>query len=584
MGPTRESLVLRSTPSPTLGGRSTIRRPAVSPAALRGLPPRLRLLRSRGSHRCSLELRDNVKTYFNDEETPVAHYSVINTTAGPVRGIAMAGTQSYLGIPYGEPTGGQNRFRPPRPRRPWSEVRDALHYAPSAPQPDIRIGPAGGDSILELLYPRAGSPTEGSRTNEDCLSLNVWAPPADAGLVRPVMVWFHGGAFQHGSGNESVFAGGHLAREEGVVVVTVNHRLGALGFTRIPSIKGSANAGMLDLVLALEWVRDNIAAFGGDPGNVTIFGQSGGSMKVAALMCMPTAEGLFHRAIMQSGPAWRFITEDVALENSSELAGRCETDLESLHRIPTTTLVDAAFDQARAAMSSGKMLDLSEGMWPGPSIEQGILPQHPFADGSPAAVAGIPLLIGSTAHDMAGLVGVPKDFDGLTDMDVQNMLGPTGVDDPAGLAAIYRRHFPSEMPYLLWTRVLTDLTFRGTSMRVSAAKATQPAAVFHYLFDQRTDAANGAFGSCHSLDLPYVFGTVDQTPLTASGQERRDVAKLMMRTWASFARSGSPAHTGLPRWPSWQESPNHAMMLGPRPQEVDLGNLVFTEQAALPTA
>ncbi|HEU5031788.1 MAG TPA: carboxylesterase family protein [Spirillospora sp.] len=497
-------------------------------------------------------------------------YVVVATTSGRVRGMSAAGTVRFLGLPYGASTAGAHRFRPPRPVEPWTGVRDALEFGPSAPQVDVRAGTGPmGRRLLALLYPRAGHPTEGGPMSEDCLRLNVWTPAADAG-ARPVMVWFHGGAFQHGSGNEMAFNGDVLAAAEDVVVVTVTHRLGFLGFCALDAVAGesfdgSGVAGLLDLVQALEWVRDNVAAFGGDPGNVTVFGQSGGGMKVATLMAMPAAAGLFHRAIMQSGPGLRAAEPEEGAATARRLLGAAGLAPDSARELRGLELSDLMAVQERVISESfgdgGTGLDFLESpMTFGPTRHDRHLPGRLFGAGAPEQADGIPVMIGSTTHEMSMML---VDLPGLTELDdtaVASFLDGQ-VPDAAGLVKRYRAPFPDEPAHLLLARVASDRTFRGGSYQVADAKARQSAPVYTYLFDQPTEVLGGALGSCHSLEIPYVFGTVDRIPLVGRSGPVGEVSRLMMRAWARFARTGDPRHDGLPPWPTW-DAGHRAMRFG----------------------
>jgi para-nitrobenzyl esterase len=277
--------------------------------------------------------------------------AIVETAAGKLRGgTEGGGIHAFKGIPYGASTGGANRFRPPQPVEPWAGVRDAPDYRGHAPQLPGR--PERRPELRTMLGPADATPE-----TEDCLTLNVWTPGLD-GAKRPVMVWLHGGAFAYGSGNRAVTDGGNLARRGDVIVVSVNHRLNIFGFLHLADIAGepgyahAANAGMLDIVAALEWVRDNIAGFGGDPGNVTIFGESGGGGKVSVLLAMPAAAGLFHRAIIQSGAAIRVSTRERANALAAAVLkelGLGRGDCARLHEVPGDRLAAAIAPASRAA-------------------------------------------------------------------------------------------------------------------------------------------------------------------------------------------------------------------------------------------
>jgi para-nitrobenzyl esterase len=489
----------------------------------------------------------------------------VETTAGRVRGLTTNGVKVFLGIPYAASTGGDGRFRPPRPVEPWTGTRDATFFGQVAPQIDFRSeAPGRWGELLDLIYPGFGNPFEGVPGGEDCLVLNVWTPATDSGR-RPVMVWFHGGGFQHGSGSESMFHGEQLAGREDIVLVTVNHRLGVLGYTALQDVAGeefagSGLAGSLDLVAALEWVRDNIASFGGDPGNVTIFGQSGGGMKVSTVMAMPAAAGLFHKAIIQAGPGIRAIDRErgarigsallAALDLAPSQAGR-------LRELPLSTLIDCQRDLGRRAKEFGGGLMLFA-----PVIDDDQLPAHPFFPTASDLSAGIPLLIGTNA-DEAGMF-LTEDPDFAIDMDlatVRAKLAAMTGDATDKILDTYAELYPGYPPYRLLTQVMSNITLRGASIRLAEAKVAQSAPVYMYLFTYETPVMDGLVRSCHSLELPFIFSTVDRVPFAGDRPDRFEVAATMGHAWASFARAGQPSVQGQD-WPAYDTAGRATMRLG----------------------
>jgi para-nitrobenzyl esterase len=322
---------------------------------------------------------------------------IVETISGKARGSTLAGIHAFKGIPYGAPTGGAHRFQPPRPAEPWAGVRDALALGGRAPQ--WISAPTRRPGMATLLGPVDTSPE-----TEDCLNLHVWTPGLDSSK-RPVMVWLHGGAFHFGSANRAVTDGANLARRGDVVVVAVNHRLNILGHLDLSAIGGeryahSGNAGVLDLVAALEWVRDNIGRFGGDPGNVTIFGESGGGGKVSVLLAMPAARGLFHRAVIQSGASVRVSTRERAAalaEAALQQIGVSRNSLDKLQMLPVEQLI-AAITPAKQAVGRPD-LPLLDRYDFGPVVDRNDLPQQP-CDPAPASFSDeIPLLIGDTKDE-----------------------------------------------------------------------------------------------------------------------------------------------------------------------------------------
>ncbi|MFD5128902.1 carboxylesterase/lipase family protein [Streptomyces olindensis] len=481
-------------------------------------------------------------------------YVDITVEQGTLRGIDNAGVVSFLGVPYGASTAGANRFRPPQPAAPWVGVRDALTFGPSAPQPDLRVNASANLArVLKLLMPRAGLPTEGSAVDEDCLRLNIWAPSGCSAGSLPVLVWLHGGGFTSGSGNEMSFNGDILAAAGDVVIVTVTHRLGLLGFLdlRELGVPGSANAGMLDIVAALEWVRCNIAAFGGDPDRVTLCGQSGGSGKVAALNAMPRARDLFARSIMMSGPFGRSHAPAQAATlraRTMELAGL--TSVDELRAAPLDRLLEAQTAALRDASQTykrdgahGLELDLMPGF--GPSHDPEDLPGDSFGDEATDGVRRKQLLIGWTSHESSFLMAADPSF--TTDMGPEE--AAARVDALAELDGVtyncLAARFPDEPPHLLLGRRMSWLMFQKPARRIAGLAAEKAAGVWAYEFRQPTEVLSGLLGATHSLDLAYVFGTIDRIPLTGRHLDRHRVSRDMMRAWASFA------HTGDPGWKPW---------------------------------
>ena len=327
-------------------------------------------------------------------------YPIVETAHGKVRGVAADGVSSFKGIPYGASTAGRNRFMPPVAPTPWPGVRDALSYGPSAPQ--------NPSSMRGLVDPKSAfaayGDADGIVESEDCLVLNVWTPAADDSSARPVMVWLHGGGFQASSGSPPIYDGSNLARRGDVVVVSVNHRLGALGYTFFAGIGGSdfsdsRNAGMLDLVAALDWVRGNIAKFGGDPRKVTIFGESGGGQKVSTLMAMPAAKDLFHRAVVQSGPGLKMNKLSHANEVAEMLLaelGLSRGQVREAQSVPVERIVAA---QAAVQIKLGaRVPGFIQGF--SPVVDGVTLPRHPFDPDAPDVSAGVPLIIGYNRTEM----------------------------------------------------------------------------------------------------------------------------------------------------------------------------------------
>src|SRR4051812_35184673 len=472
---------------------------------------------------------------------------VATTSAGKVRGMVLEGVNVFKGIPYGATTAGTNRFMPPVKPTPWTNTRDALAYGPTAPQ---ALGRA-----------RRGVPAEG----EDCLVLNVFTPALGSGRRRPVMVWLHGGGFSYGTGSDAILDGTHLARTGDVVVVTINHRLGVFGYTYLAEAAGgefafSGAAGMLDIVTALQWVRDNVDRFGGDPNLVTIFGQSGGGRKVATLMAMPSAKGLFHRAVVESGAVLRLVTKDDAVKTTELLLaelGLQKHQARELQNVPMAKLIAA--DAAIAANVPVR----EPGRTPNsPTVDGAAIPNHPWDPSAPALSKNIPLLIGyarteETLYDRPTAETLALDEHGLV-MRARTRLG----GDPQRVIDAFRKAHPDATPWDLWILIATDHP-RGTYARETAKrKAAQAGApAFLYRFDWETPEGGGHMRSPHTVEIPFVFNNIKIAgPLISKMPEAHTLATTVSAAWVAFARTGDPNASGLPKWPAYSAAARPTML------------------------
>lgn len=473
----------------------------------------------------------------------------IELTSGRVRGAVQGGVASFLGIPYGADTR-PRRFRPPLPVEPWIGVRDATTFGPSCPQ--VRFTEEGDAAALKWLeFPVGGSPVQGGAMSEDCLCINLWIPTRSASEPRAVLVWLHGGGFTNGSGNEGWVNGDRLAEAENIIVITVTHRLGMFGFLDLRDeehggIASSVNAGMLDIVLALEWVRDNIAAFGGDPTRVTIAGQSGGAGKVAALTAMPAARGLFARAIMQSGPVSSFPGADVTGATTTKILSALGAP--SLAELESMTWEELLAGQAAAFEGLDGSVLLSMDSIPGmsPSLDPRDLPAQPFTGEDQS---GTHLMIGHTTHELSSLLAGTPIFSTL--MDREQCVGLLDHFAPGEGEARYaaaEAEAGSEPAHLVLARAFVAQGFAGETEKIATAVTSAGGSVWQYRFEQPTEALDGLLGSCHALDIPYVFGTTDRSPLTGRMPGRASLSARMMRAWAGFVRTGQPAADGWERW------------------------------------
>jgi para-nitrobenzyl esterase len=464
-------------------------------------------------------------------------------SGGVVAGLADAGVVAFKGVAYGASTAGPNRFRAPQPVEPWHGVRDASSYTDACPQP----------SLAGLLAPELERIVEyvlvaGDRFGEDCLSVNVWTPGVDDAR-RPVMVWFHGGGQTVGSGNMAIYDGANLARAGDTVIVTVNHRLGVLGYLSLTEIAGpgyrlSGNAGLLDMIAALEWVRANIAGFGGDPDNVTVFGQSGGGPKISALLGTPVAEGLFHKAIIQSGPALRAIDLAAADATAAVVVERLgASTVNELVAAPVEQLLAAQVAVLGGALPSGREHRL------GPIVDGEVLPDHPFDPIAAPSAAKVPLLIGTTRDEMTMFLhGAPI----LENLDHASaaQLAPSLAQGVTDLYPTYRRARPDATPAQLLTAIATDVRRIGSVQLAERKLAGGSAPVWMYRCDLESPAQRGVFGATHGIDLPLMFRNLP-VPLLDGQPASEVVATAMSASWLSFARTGDPTHHLLPDWPPY---------------------------------
>jgi len=486
----------------------------------------------------------------------------VETTAGQVEGLASDGVCVFRGIPYAKPPVGTRRFRAPEPVAPWAGVRAADVFGPAPPQNASMVG-----ALLGL--PAAAS-------SEDCLSLNVWTPACD-GARRPVLVWIHGGGFLFGAGSQPLYDGARLARRGDAVVVTLNYRLGALGWLALPDPgdDGAAggNFGLLDQIAALAWVRDNIAELGGDPRNVTVFGESAGGMSVGTLLGTPAARGLFQRAILQSGAAHNASSPELASRVGRrflEALGLGAGELAKLREAPLAALLEAQAKTAAALF--GRM---PEGLPFQPVVDGAVLPKPPLDAIASGACAGVALLVGTNLDEwkLFGLADTSLarlDEPGLS-ARLARVLGAAGRDGgelAARALEVYRsaraRRGASLEPRELWHAIESDRVFRVPAIRLAEAAAGQGSVVHKYLFGHASPALGGKLGACHALEVPFVFGGLEEPAVRAfvgEGERVEALSEAMQDAWLAFAREGRPALPGLAEWPVYETGRRATMRL-----------------------
>lgn len=492
--------------------------------------------------------------------------AIVETTAGKVRGYTRNGTFIFKGVPYGAPTGGANRFMPPQKPEPWAGARTALRYGRTCPWSNFIVESGDnapkGDEDAFLLY-RGNDQAE---AGEDCLRVNVWTPEINGAKKRAVMVYMHGGGFATGSGNEILaYDGESMSRRGDVVVVSHNHRLNAFGYLNLAEFGGekyasSGNVGMLDQVLVLEWVRDNIVNFGGDPANVMIFGQSGGGGKVNALMAMPAAAGLFHRAGVQSGSMLRMGEP----EDSTKLAlgvlaqlGLDKSQVDKLQTIPADRLLAAAHaaainDRGRARwMQRGSEWFSIRRMGWGPCKDGTIFPTHPFDPTAPKVSANVPLLVGTNMNEFVHGCDNPS-VNSFTREDLEKHVTEVFKDAGPAIIDAYRRTYPKADAFGLYS-VISTAGVRQSAFVEAARKAALGAApAYEYLFCWQTPMLDGRPRAFHAAELAFVFGNAGICEnLTGASADAVALGGRMCDAWINFARHGNPNHKGLPNWPAF---------------------------------
>jgi para-nitrobenzyl esterase len=462
--------------------------------------------------------------------------AIVDTESGKVSGLEVEGVHVFKGIPYGASTAGANRFMPPCRPEAWTGVRACTVYAGRSPQ----AAAAAQRPELATVW----GPVDLLPVGEDCLTVHVWTPGLD-NAKRPVMVWLHGGAFSYGSANSPRYDSTRIAKRNDVVVVAVNHRLNIFGHLDLSPYHGrfasSGNAGVLDLVLALEWVRTHATRFGGDPGNVTIFGQSGGGGKVSALLAMPHARGLFHKAIVQSGAGVRFAerTRTTELAHAVLKHFNLKSDaIEELQTLPPATLSQAVAP-AQAALPRPRHPLLDRYNF-GPVIDGEILPAHPFEPAT-AVSDGVPIMIGGTKDESAIFLAPDETIwsRSLAEADLPKKLEPIASSATLPLLAYYARRMPAANPAERFITATTASNFGVRNILLAERKAVRgQAPVWMYEFAWETPSFEGKLKACHSVEVPFVFDTLGVIGERHHKPGAQALAERVSGVWASFARTG----------------------------------------------
>ncbi|MHA1914742.1 MAG: carboxylesterase/lipase family protein [Promethearchaeota archaeon] len=486
---------------------------------------------------------------------------IIKTESGNIQGYTENGIEIFKGIPFAEPPIGDLRFCPPVIKKPWDGVFDSTKYGPCAYQ---------GFTNLEEWFGKL------EHESEDCLNLNIWTPAAD-GKKRPVMVWIHGGAFITGSGCHEFYDGSALTKRGNVVIVTINYRLGALGYLYIPG--ATANVGQLDQIAALKWVHNNIEAFGGDPDNVTIFGESAGGYAVVTLPAMPAAKGLFHRVIAQSAP---YFDPEVSEKNTKTLMRKLKVkkgDIDALRKLPAKKIIEAQDNMMET--------DISNLLAFRPLIDGDIIPKHPLEAYRNGECKDIEFIIGSNLDEAKLFTALAPELNSRIEAGGDNMLiilmGMLKIEKTKSREILdtYKKAREGKFsiePVELLNVLINDGMFRIPTIRLLEAQSKHQPNTYNYMFTYPSPYLNGTLGSPHAVEIPFVFNSLDIPLLdgfVGNGPSEQVLSEKVMDAWIAFAHTGNPNHDNLPQWPSYKVDQRATMFLG---NECNIVNAAFDKE------